>query len=672
VSSVRADYTAELQTVAAIGDLTNAPNMYTTATGSTLATASPGEITAVYVEGEDYEGSSTRFYAYIGIPSDASASNQVPGVVLVHGGGGTAKSSYVQSWVDKGFAAMMIAVEGQTDDVASDEDIAAGNYVGSWYKHAAAGPARSGNYGDTDVSPITDQWMYHAVANTVLANSLMSTLAQVDSDNVGVAGVSWGGVITSTVIGIDDRFAFAINIYGCGHLYDTENYMGNALVNNAVYKAVWDPYLRMENATMPTMWFSWPEDAHFDLAAQSKTYGASPATHMVSLIPELGHGESKITHTVAETFAQNVVHSNRVWCTQESVTVSGSSVSVEFYSAETPTFATLVSTTDSGFTGDRTWITETATLVSNGSSTYTATATLPSATTAWFMNLTSFDGVTSSSDYQDIEDSDEVESVITWSDANDILEASDVSTTGTSVWAYSFGASRTSVVNGVTFIGESNAVGNTDVITDLSETYTGYGNSIGTFSTLAAEYQSILESGAFSSAQSTTITLSGLNIGSEYEVQFWINDSRNRSDMDSKPRTATITETSVVVDYNTAGANTNDGLGQSISGTFTANQSTMNIELNTVVPQLNAIQLRIMSEPVPIGDTISGALLDGTNMTISWTAASGATYGVEAATNLMADSWVDITNGISGLDQLISITNGLAEGQQFFRIFRAE
>ena len=41
-------------------------------------------------------------------------------------------------------------------------------------------------------------------------------------------GVSWGGVITSTVMGIDSRFAFAIPTYGCGHMADAENHWGAA------------------------------------------------------------------------------------------------------------------------------------------------------------------------------------------------------------------------------------------------------------------------------------------------------------------------------------------------------------------------------------------------------------------------------------------------------------
>jgi hypothetical protein len=264
------------------------------------------------------------------------------------------------------------------------------------------------------------------------------------------------------------------------------------------------------------------------------------------------------------------------------------------------------------------------------------------------------------------------DAVMTWATASNLSDPNDVSIHGTLVWAYSFGSSENAVVNGVTFAGESNPAGNADVTTDLTLSYTGYGNSLGTFSTLPAEYQSILASGAYRDAERATLTLGGLSLGSTYEVQFWINDSRNRVDMESKPRTATISDTSIVVDYNTAGASTNDGLGQFLIGTFTANASTVDIGLSTQAPQLNAIQLRLISEPASVVDSLRVAISGEGALSLSWTASFGVTYGVEATTNLLTGPWTDLANGLSGKDNLISITNRLTEVQQFFRVYLEE
>ncbi|MDF7826515.1 Ig-like domain-containing protein [Pontiellaceae bacterium B12227] len=59
---------------------------------------------------------------------------------------------------------------------------------------------------------------------------------------------------------------------------------------------------------------------------------------------------------------------------------------------------------------------------------------------------------------------------------------------------------------------------------------------------------------------------------------------------------------------------------------------------------------------------------DAGQMTLSWTAGSGISYCVLATTNLVDGPWVEVTNGISGNDDLVSVTNALLEGQQFFRI----
>ena len=89
-----------------------------------------------------------------------------------------------QSWL----CCVSIAVEGQTDekDSGAKEDIPTG-----WRQHANSGPYRTGIYGDSD-KPLKDQWMYHAVADTILAHSLLRSHPRVDSENVGVMGISWG------------------------------------------------------------------------------------------------------------------------------------------------------------------------------------------------------------------------------------------------------------------------------------------------------------------------------------------------------------------------------------------------------------------------------------------------------------------------------------------------
>ena len=72
-----------------------------------------GDVHAIFYDALPWNGKPTRAFAWIGLP--AKREGKVPGMVLIHGGGGTAYKEWVQKWNDQGFAAISIAVEGQTD-----------------------------------------------------------------------------------------------------------------------------------------------------------------------------------------------------------------------------------------------------------------------------------------------------------------------------------------------------------------------------------------------------------------------------------------------------------------------------------------------------------------------------------------------------------------------------
>jgi cephalosporin-C deacetylase-like acetyl esterase len=345
---------------------------------------------AIFFEALPWKQKPTKVFAWLGLPEKRAG--KVPAVVLVHGGGGTAFKEWVKKWNAHGFAAISIAVEGQTDeqDPASPK---------AWKQHAWAGPERIGIYGDSAL-PLTEQWIYHAVADTVLANSFLRSLPEVDADKVGVMGVSWGGVITSTVIGIDSRFAFAIPTYGCGHLFDADNQYGRALESNTLYREAWDPLVRMARVKMPVLWLSWPQDEHFPLDCQAACYHGAPGKHMVALIPDMGHGHPPAYNPPdSYAFAESIARDGQPWCVQTGAKIESGAVRVEFAATKPLDRALLISTTDTGFTGKRKW-TESSAIVEKRDKAWLVTATLPPGTTAWFMNARSGE-LTASSDYQE-------------------------------------------------------------------------------------------------------------------------------------------------------------------------------------------------------------------------------------------------------------------------------
>lgn len=386
------DITQFRKQVRELDQLTGVPQVHSAE--GLAAESAETNVKPIFFEGLPWKAKPTRVFAWLGLPDASNRVDgaKVPGVVLVHGGGGTAFKEWVEKWNEKGFAAISIAVEGQTDlrDATGK----------SWQRHEWAGPARDGIYGDSD-QPLTDQWMYHAVADTILANSLLRSMPEVDANKVGVMGISWGGVITSTAMGVDSRFAFAIPTYGCGGLATAQNQYGRALGQNTLYREVWDPLVRMNDVTMPVLWLSWTGDQHFPLDLQRRCYTSAPGPHMVALLPNMRHGHAPGWNPPdSYEFARSVVETGVPWCRQLGVKREDAGrARVSFASSQPIDKVTLVTTTDTGFTGRRTW-NETEAEFKHNQSRVIVDVSLPDRTTAWFVNLHS-GSLIASSDYQE-------------------------------------------------------------------------------------------------------------------------------------------------------------------------------------------------------------------------------------------------------------------------------
>jgi len=368
----RTDWTALRQRVLELGSLDRVPRVELAGDSD----SQPDSIRTIFFDALPFRGSPTRVYAHLGLPAETDS--PVPGVVLVHGGGGTAFREWVRHWNERGFAAISIAVEGQTDQRSESDR--------RWQRHSWAGPKRDGIYADSG-QPLDQQWMYHAVADTILAGCLMRSLPEVDSKHVGLMGISWGGVVTSTVIGIDSRFAFAIPTYGCGSLADADNHWGRALGDNPMYRKVWDPMVRIDRAKTPTLWLSWTGDRHFPLDALDDCASAMPGPHLMALLPNMGHSHPAGWNPPdSYAFARAMIQTGRCWCTASPIRIDGDAVRVTFESDRSIDRAALIWTGDSGYTGRRTWNQQPATLRQSGRE-VAVTAKFPTRATAGFVRL---------------------------------------------------------------------------------------------------------------------------------------------------------------------------------------------------------------------------------------------------------------------------------------------
>lgn len=239
-----------------------------------------GHIKAIFYEGLKYQGKPTRVFGYLGIPK---SDKPVPGMVLVHGGGGTAFPEWVKVWNDRGYAAIAMSLEGDMPQTADGRGKQA---------HKHSGPSRVGMFADID-KPLKDQWMYHAVSDCVLAHSLLASLPEVDTNRIGITGISWGGILCSLVSGVDSRLKCAIPVYGCGYLSESKGHFSKLRLNESESnkkKKYWDPANQFVRGYVPTLWVNGDSDAHFSINCTSRSFKATHDHAYLCIHPSMPHG----------------------------------------------------------------------------------------------------------------------------------------------------------------------------------------------------------------------------------------------------------------------------------------------------------------------------------------------------------------------------------------------
>ena len=249
----------------------------------------------------EYLGKPVQVFAYYSAPAGTPPMNGWPAVVYAHGGGGTAIPSWVTYWNSHGYACITMDLEGHIP--TSDAD---GNRLST----PNPGPSRDGIFGDYE-KPIPDQWYYHAIAQVILAHTLIASFPEVDATKIGVTGTSWGGTITSTVMGVDSRWAWAAPVYGTGYLSGSDGNQGQQLAKDnhkiAFVDTYYDGSVYFENVKFPTMWVTGTNDFHFPLTISQKSSQSvnGPATLLWAL--RFGHG-----NTTSQSLDQMYLFANQV------------------------------------------------------------------------------------------------------------------------------------------------------------------------------------------------------------------------------------------------------------------------------------------------------------------------------------------------------------------------
>lgn len=246
--------------------------------------ADDDRISAVFFDGQEYGGKASQVFAYIGFPENASAENPVPAMVLVHGGAGHAYAEWVKYWIDNGYAAISVDGFGQQP---ADGYYRGDNDNDSWTvnpeSHMTIDELRSAD------KPFKEQWFYHYVSDVILSNTIMRNDERVIADKIGVTGISWGSIATSAAICYDNRFAFAIPVYGSAFLNHSSGAIGSCCQADG-YVNGWEPSHFLDKIDMPILYVNGDSDPFF--SANCTTASAANAKNAsVTYVPKMAHGQ---------------------------------------------------------------------------------------------------------------------------------------------------------------------------------------------------------------------------------------------------------------------------------------------------------------------------------------------------------------------------------------------
>ncbi|PIV56917.1 dipeptidyl aminopeptidase [Candidatus Desantisbacteria bacterium CG_4_10_14_0_8_um_filter_48_22] len=351
-------------------------------------------VKAIFYEGLPFKGKQTRVFAWYGIP-EAEKGEKVPAIVLVHGGGGTAFDAWVDLWVSRGYATIAMDLCGC---------VPSGTY-GNWTRHENAGPAGW----DASFAQINwkteDQWVFHAIAGIVLADSLLRSFPGVDAERVGITGISWGGYLTCIAAGVDSRFKFAVPVYGCGFLHEDSVWTGafkNMGKKNAgKWVKMWDPSNYLGNAAMPMLWVAGTNDLAYPLSSLQKSYRLPKSRRTLCIRVRMPHGHGGAGENPEEirAFADSILKEGEPLAGITEQGMDKDKAWVKF-SAEVPVEkAEFNYTKDKGAWMQRAWEIIPAEL---DESKNMVSALLPEGVTAWYFNIIDRSGLIVSSEYEEI------------------------------------------------------------------------------------------------------------------------------------------------------------------------------------------------------------------------------------------------------------------------------
>jgi hypothetical protein len=269
-------------------------------------------------------------------------------------------------------------------------------------RHEFGGPPGWGGFNQLDW-PLKDQWTYHAVADVILAHSLIRSFKEVDPDRVGLTGISWGGYLACITAGVDSRFRFVAPVYGCGFLGENSAWLAEfqklGPEKSLKWLGTWDPSVYLTNAAIPMLWLNGTCDFAYPMDSWRKSTRLPQKQSALCLRVNMPHGHGGPGENPEEihVFADALLCGGKALPIITGQTVTNNTLTVAYKSPVAIQKAELNYTTNSGGWQKRVWMTQPAQLHLQ---TCSASAVIPDGATAFYINLTDARGLVASSEFR--------------------------------------------------------------------------------------------------------------------------------------------------------------------------------------------------------------------------------------------------------------------------------
>lgn len=358
-----------------------------------------GPVHQLTYAGEKYQGRDTEIFAFYASPAtlgqESRAGTRFPGVVCIHGGGGTAFAEWVHLWAMRGYAAIAMDLNGSRPP-EPEVDPKTGKVAGNGHKGLRTRLSKGGpphghaeKFACVNTPDTSDDWPFHAAAAVIRAHSLLRSFPDVDAEHTAVTGISWGGYTTCLVASLDDRFKAAVPVYGCGFLHEGESVQKPAIDNlDAAHRALWvreyDPGSLLPRCRVPIFFVNGTNDVHYVLDSYMKSHAVVTGEKHLRIEVGMPHGHQPgWAPKEIGLFIDSKCRGGAALPVAGKPVIQAERIVVPFTSAVPLKSAQLHYTTDTGLRSKRKWHSLPATIT-----TAAVTAPKPPAdANSWFLTL---------------------------------------------------------------------------------------------------------------------------------------------------------------------------------------------------------------------------------------------------------------------------------------------